>query len=136
MFVFDCSGGYAEEDNESQEEELEETENQFVEQNREKQSEEENERKDYETESENEDANSDEENAQTPETTAPVTRSKSKNKNVKNTCNKCLRNFRTPATLKRHKLNHCKGDNKKQHKCSHCDKSFTQLSRLKVRVYI
>ena len=83
-----------------------------------------------ETESENEDIDCDEQNPQSPETNPPVTRSKSKKK-IQNTCDKCLKNFRTSSGLKHHKRC-CKGDNTKQHKCPHCDKSFTWQSHLKV----
>ena len=116
--------------NEDQEEELGETQKKVHEQNQEKPNEGENETQE-ETESENEDVDSDEQNLQTPDA-YPVTCSKSKKKKVKNTCNKCLRNFRTPAGLKRHKCNQYKGDNTKQHECSHCDKSFTKPGQLKV----
>ncbi|XP_078346157.1 uncharacterized protein LOC144631579 [Oculina patagonica] len=135
------SSGYSnaeetEEDNKDQEGGLEKTQKQFHERNEDSdgdvnivRNEEDSDERQQETESENEGVNSDEQNLQPPETNPPVTRSKSKKK-MKNSCDKCLRNFHSPSGLKQHKLYHCKGDNTKQHKCPHCDKSFVWLSQL------
>ena len=116
---------------------------------------------DMSSDEQNEDQDSDYERQETevdsPQTDPPVVRSKSKKK-IKHTCEKCHKNCSTSAGLKSHKR-YCKGDETelgpvgkkkindhrqrakvhketpacgKQHKCPHCDESFTQTGQLKV----